>query len=224
LSFLRALLVACAVAVLAVPSAAFAHQGNPNFLSQVKGTSPPLRGLSIQVLNRDDRLLMQNTSGHTIVIEGYDKEPYARIAADGTVQVNTRSPAYYLNDDRYANAKVPSSAKPDATPQWKPVSKTGRFQWHDHRMHYMGKGQPSQVTDPKVRQKVFDWRVPVQVDGRKGSINGDLLWTPLPKDNLPLGAIFAFAALIIGGCIVVIVARRRRAAAPPDTTEAAEAW
>jgi hypothetical protein len=225
LSYSRALLVACAAAALALPSAALAHQGNPNFLSQVKGTTPALRGLSIQVLNRDDRLLMKNTSGHTIVIEGYGKEPYARVAADGPVEVNTHSPAYYLNNDRYANATVPASAKPGAAPLWKPISKTGRFEWHDHRMHYMGKGRPSQVTDPKVRQKVFDWQVPVQVDGHRGSIDGDLLWTPLPKESLPLGAIFAFAALIIAGSIVVIVARRRRApGAPADTTEAAEAW
>ena len=223
MSYLRALLVACAAA-LAVPSVALAHQGNPNFLSQVKGTTPALHGLSIQVLNRDDRLLLENRSGHTIVIEGYGKEPYARVAADGSVEVNTRSPAYYLNNDRYANATVPASAKLGATPQWKPVSKTGRFEWHDHRMHYMGTGTPSQVTDPKVRQKVFDWQVPVDVDGKRGSINGDLLWTPLPDQKLPLGAIFAFAALVIAGCILVIVVRRRRAASPADTTGASEAW
>jgi hypothetical protein len=224
LSYSRALLVACAAAVLALPSAAFAHQGNPNFLSQVKGTTPSVQGLRLDVLNRDDRLLLQDTGGHTIVIEGYDKEPYARVESDGTVEVNTRSPAYYLNDDRYADVKVPGFAKPGAAPKWKPLSKTGRFEWHDHRMHYMGKGRPSQVTNPDLRQKVFDWKVPVQIDDRKGSINGDLLWTPLPKDNLPLGAIFAFAAFLIACSIVVIVVRRRRAAAPHAPSDETEAW
>ena len=83
-------------------------------------------------------------------------------------------------------------------------------------MHYMGKGRPKQVSDPDVRQKVFDWKVPLVVDGRKGSINGDLLWTPPPEDKLPLGAIFAFAGLVIALSIGVFVIRRRRASAAGD--------
>ena len=106
---------------------------------------------------------------------------------------------------------------------WKALSKTGRFEWHDHRMHYMGKGRPKQVTDPAVRQKVFDWKVPLVVDGRKGSINGDLLWTPPPEDNLPLGAIFAFAGIVIALCIGVFVIRRRRASAAPRRRRPGEA-
>ena len=38
---------------------------------------------------------------------GYDDKPYARVLADRTVQVNTNSPAYYLNDDRFGNATAP---------------------------------------------------------------------------------------------------------------------
>ena len=63
--------------------------------------------------------------------------------------------------------------------------------------------------------------MPVEVDGRPGAINGTLLWTPPPEEQLPLGAIFGLAALVIAGSIVVIVVRRRRAAAP---AEAREAW
>jgi hypothetical protein len=216
-----------AALALAVPSTALAHQGNPNMLSEVRDLSPAVKGVSIEVLNRDDRLLLRNTSGHTIVIDGYRNEPYARVAGDGSVEVNMDSEAYYLNQDRYADAPVPKGVDSKGAPKWKPVSKTGRFEWHDHRMHYMGKGRPSQVKDPDKRQKVFDWKVPVQVDGRNGSIDGTLLWTPPPKESLPLGAIFGFAALVIAGCIVVIVARRRRAddEAPGEPAEApTEAW
>ena len=221
MSFLRAVLVACAAGALAVPSVALAHQGNPNFLSEVQGLSPSVRGLTVEVLNRDDRLLLHNTSGHTVVVDGYSNEPYARVRADGTVEVNTQSEAYYLNRDRFADAPIPKGVDAKNPPVWKPVAKTGRFQWHDHRMHYMGKGRPAKVKDPQQRQKVFDWKVPVQVDGRPGAINGTLLWTPPPTDSLPLGAIFALAALVIASSIVVIVVRRRRAAAP---AEAREAW
>jgi len=62
--------------------------------------------------------------------------------------------------------------------------------------------------------------VPMVVDGRKGSISGDLLWTPLADDSLPLGAIFAFAGLVIALSIGVFVIRRRRAGAGSETVEA----
>jgi hypothetical protein len=220
-SIVRAVLVAVAAAVLAVPSVALAHQGNPNFLSEVQALSPSVRGLSVEVLNRDDRLLLHNTSGHTVVVDGYSREPYARVRADGTVEVNTQSEAYYLNRDRFADAPIPKGVNPKAPPAWEPVSKTGRFQWHDHRMHYMGKGRPTKVSDPKKRQTVFDWKVPIEVDGRPGSINGTLLWTPLPDDKLPLGAVFAFAGVMIALSIGVFVVRRRRAA---DSAGPEEAW
>ena len=221
MSVSRAVLVACAAIALAAPATALAHQGNPNYLSEVRGLTPSLRGLSVEVLNRDDRLLLHNTSGRTVVVDGYSGEPYARVRADGTVEVNTNSEAYYLNQDRFADAPIPKGVDPEKPPVWKALSKTGRFEWHDHRMHYMGKGRPKQVSDPDVRQKVFDWKVPVVIAGRKGSINGDLLWTPLPEDKLPLGAIFAFAGLVIALSIGVFVIRRRRASAGGET---AEAW
>ena len=221
MSVSRAVLAACAAIALAAPAIASAHQGNPNYLSQVQGLTPSVRGLSVEVLNRDDRLLLHNTSGRSVVVDGYSGEPYARVRADGTVEVNTNSEAYYLNQDRYADAPIPKGVDPKQPPVWKALSKTGRFEWHDHRMHYMGKGRPTQVSDPDVRQKVFDWKVPMVVDGKKGSINGDLLWTPLKQENLPLSAIFAFAAIAIALSIFVFVIRRRRASAG---TETAEAW
>ena len=63
--------------------------------------------MTVTVLNYDDRLELHNTSGKPVVIEGYRKEPYARVLADGTVQVNTNSEAFYLNDDRFGDVAVP---------------------------------------------------------------------------------------------------------------------
>lgn len=164
MSVSRAVLVACAAFVLAAPAAASARQGNPNVLSEVQGLSPSVRGLSVEVLNRDDRLLLHNTSGRSVVVDGCSGEPYARVRADRTVEVNTNSEAYYLNQDRFADAPIPKAVDPKQPPVWMALSKTGRFEWHDHRMHYMGKGRPTQVSDPAVRQKVFVWKVPLVVD------------------------------------------------------------
>jgi hypothetical protein len=219
-SVFRAGLALAAGALLAVASPALAHQGSPDYLSQVRSIAPALDGLTVEVLNRDDRLAIRNDSGRTVVVEGYNSDPYVRLRGDGRVEVNTSSQAYYLNEDRYADAPVPARVKEGLPPRWKPVSRTGRFEWHDHRMHYMGKGRPSKIEDPSVRQTVFDWKVPIEVDGRPGAISGRLLWTPREEPGLPLGAIFAFAAVAIAGCVAVIVVRRRRAGARAPQ----EAW
>jgi hypothetical protein len=218
--------LAIALAVLlAGPAAALAHDGNPNYLAQVGAITPATRGVSVEVLNRDDRLLLHNTSGKDVVIEGYDGEPYARVRADGTVEVNTDSEAYYLNDDRFANVEVPEGVDGRGPARWKEVGRTGRFEWHDHRAHWMGKTTPPQVTDPSVRTKVFDWTVPLEIDGARGSIAGTLFWTPLPAGGPPLSAILGGAALLIACCIAVAVVRyRRRAADDERPAREAEAW
>jgi hypothetical protein len=220
-----AAVVALAALWAAAPTA-FAHQGNPHYLSQVDGITPAISGVTVDVLNRDDRLLLHNTSGKDVVVEGYDEEPYARVLADGTVQVNTDSPAYYVNDDRYANVEVPAGVDGKGPPRWKEIDKTGRFEWHDHRAHWMGKQRPGQVRDASVKTKVFDWQVPIEVDGTRGAIAGTLFWTPLPGGGPPLGAIFLFAGLVIACCIAVAVIRHRRRVAEADgeRPEPAEAW
>ncbi len=204
--------VAAAAVLLAGAPVAFAHEGSPNFLSQVNSVTPA-DGIAVEVLNRDDRLLLRNDSGRTVVIEGYSGEPYARIDADGTVSVNTDSEAYYLNEERDGNVDAPDSADSKGEPRWEEVSKTGRFEWHDHRMHWMSEEDPEQVEDKSARSEVFDWKVPLEVDGRPGVIAGTLFWTPTSSSSLPLPAIFAFAALVIVLAVAVAIKRRRRA--PP---------
>jgi hypothetical protein len=218
--------LAIALAVLlVVPAAALAHEGNPNYLSQIDAVTPATPGVTVEVLNRDDRLLLHNTSGRDVVIEGYDGEPYARVRADGTVEVNTRSEAYYINEDRFANVEVPDGIDGKGPPEWKEVGRTGRFEWHDHRAHWMGKTTPPQVTDTSVRTKVFDWKVPLEIDGTRGSIGGTLFWTPLPGGGPPVAAILGAAALLIACCIAVFVVRyRRRTGDEERATREAEAW
>jgi hypothetical protein len=209
---------AAAVALLLGAPPALAHQGSPSFLSRVDAVTPAAGGVTVTVLNRDDRLLLQNTSGKDVVIEGYSGEPYARIDGDGTVLVNRDSEAYYINEERDGKVDVPATADSEGAPKWERLSRSGRFEWHDHRMHWMSESDPEQVTDEDVRTKVFDWHVPLVVDGRRGEIAGTLFWTPVESSELPLTAIFAFAALVIVLSIAVVIVRRRRAAAP------AEAW
>ncbi len=218
---LAALLAAAALAALA-PAAA-AHEGDPNYLSRIRAVTPATDGLTVEVLNRDDRLLLHNTSDRDVVIEGYDGEPYARIGADGRVEVNLDSEAHYLNDDRFARVDVPAGVDGKGPPRWQEVGRTGRFEWHDHRFHWMSQAKPPQVRDESVRTKVLDWRIPIEVGGERGAIAGTLFWTPLPGGGPPLAAIFGFAAFAIACCLAVFVIRHRRRAAQDPATPA-EAW
>jgi hypothetical protein len=203
----RLLAAALTVAALVLPAAAVAHKADPNYLTTVTSTPD---GVRVTVINRSDQLLLQNTSGKDVLIEGYEKEPYARVMADGTVEVNTNSPAYYLNEDRYGTTKPPAAVTADSTPKWKEIDKTGRFEWHDHRMHWMGSGRPPQVKDPGTKTKIYDWSVPVEVGGSRAAVAGSLYWTPTPGGGAPVGAIVALAAIVIGLSLMVIVVRRRR--------------
>jgi MYXO-CTERM domain-containing protein len=214
-------------ATLVLASTAAAHQGNPNYRSIIDAVTPAVRGLKLQVLNYDDRFELTNRTGQTITVQGYNGEPYARVLGNGTVEVNKRSPAYYLNDDRYADVKVPASADPKAPPQWTVTDRTGVLQWHDHRMHWMSQSLPPQVTDKSQRTKIFDYSIPLAVGGTPGSIKGTLVWQP-EQSSAPVGMFVGLgilALIAIGGVALV---RRRRAGGDEGETATpnagAEAW
>ena len=217
---MRTVIAAAAAALLlaGAPLAA-AHRGNPNMRSEVTAITPETDGVTVTVLNNDDRLELHNTSGKDVVIAGYEDEPYARVLGDGTVEVNTNSEAYHLNDDRYGDVKVPADL--GSEPKWKRLSKTGRFEWHDHRMHWMSQSRPPQVKDEGTETHIFDWKVPITIAGAQGRIDGTLDWVPLPGGGLPTGLIWGTAAVLILLCIGVIVLRRRDAG---PGGEPAEAW
>jgi hypothetical protein len=230
MSRLRAVAAGVALlALLAVP-AAQAHQGNPNYRSVIDGLVPNTPGIKLQVLNFDDRLQLDNRTGKTVTIDGYQGEPYARLLANGAVEVNRNSPATYLNNDRTSTGKVPPNAKPGATPVWKVVDRTGSFQWHDHRIHWMSSIPPTQVTDKSKRTKVFNWKVPMQVGTQKTSVTGTLFWQPKPGGGIPAGALIGLVALAVVGLVAVVIVRRRRGelGEPGESREGAhagtEAW
>jgi hypothetical protein len=225
----RLLLLTFAALLLAAP--AQAHKANPNYLSVISGIEPGLDGVRLEMVNRDDAISLVNRSDQDITVLGYDdKEDYARVLADGTVEVNTNSKAFYLNEDRFATTVAPKNLP--ATPNWKVLSKSHKLEWHDHRSHWMAKTLPPAVKDKSVKTKVFDWKVPVKVGTQPAAIQGELFWTPTAGGGAPVGAIIAGAVIVILLSIMVIVVRRRREAeagdeagpGKPAAEGAGEAW
>jgi len=199
-----------------------ADQGsNANYRSFVTRVTPSVPGLQVQVLAFADRLQLFNHTGRTVTIYGYQNEPYARLLPDGTVQLNERSPAVYLNTSFYGNdVVVPASANPSAPPQWATVFKTGNFQWHDHRIHWASPQTPPQVKNTSERTLIFNWTVPISVGVQRGAISGQLYWQPSTSKASPL-AYIVLAVIAVLAIALVVVVRRRRAGGPsgPDALE-----
>ncbi len=190
-----------------------AHEGNPNFRSEVRTIEPPPKGIQFEVRNYDDRLSAVNRSQRTLLVEGYDGEPYIRMLADGTVQVNKRSPTFYLNEDRFAEVNPPPEADEKAPPRWETVDRSGRYEWHDHRIHYMSKDRPPQVKDEDKAAKIFDWKVPIVVGARPAVVEGTLRWEP-SDSGVPSAAYFALAGLAVASGLLFFATRRVRARHP----------
>jgi hypothetical protein len=194
------------------------ESGNPindqgssyNYRSYITAIAPSVPGLSLQVLEFADRLVLTNHTGRTVTVDGYEGEPYARVLANGTVEVNTRSPAYYLNQNFYGQVTVPPTASAHAAPRWTVVDRTGQFEWHDHRIHWMSPVPPARVKDKGRRTKIFDWQVPIQVGSETGTVDGQLFWVPEEDTKTPVGAIAALALIVLLGLGLVLFVRRRR--------------
>ncbi len=230
------------LALAAVPAAPAEGQGNAttqengspindqgssyHYRTYITSITPSTPGLSVEVLEFADRLLLRNHTGKTVTIYGYAGEPYARVLPGGATEQNKRSPAVYLNTNFYAQVTVPPSASATATPEWEAVDKTGQFEWHDHRIHWMSPVTPPQVKDTGKRTKIFDWSVPIRVGDQPGAIRGELFWVP-EKSSAPVGLIVGSIVLAVLAVAAVIVARKRRRSPPAagaDAPEAEEAW
>jgi hypothetical protein len=209
----RAVALAATALLALAPVPASAHEGNQKYSSVVHAITPATSGLQAQVLDYDDRLELTNRSGKTVVIYGYDGEPYARVLADGTVQVNMRSPGVKLNEDEGQELSVHSIPLPPGGPRWQTQDRTGRIEWHDHRIHYRAGAVAPQVHDQAKQTKVFDWSVPLRVGAAPGAIAGTLTWVgsgSSSSSSFPVAAVVSLVVLALLAIGAVVLVRRRR--------------
>jgi hypothetical protein len=191
---LCALAFLCAVLALdAAPAAAHGVGGlqPTNVRSRVLSIEPATPGVDVKVIENGRRLELTNASGATVVVSGYENEPYLRVGPDGVFE-NTRSPAVFQNRSLNAPAKIPARYDAAAAPEWHKVSDADHVRWHDHRAHYMGTGS----------FKASQWSVPLTVDGRPVVVQGDLAWVA-PGPWWPW---LVLTLAIVG--VIVLAARR----------------
>jgi hypothetical protein len=203
--------VALAAAMLAAGPKAPALASLQSYRSVIERVTPSTSAISARVRESDDFIVLRDRGGHEVTVYGYEGEPYARILGNRTVQVNQRSPATYLDTSFSPTGPVPAKANPKAPPQWKAQSHDGSFAWFDHRTHYLSAGVPPQVKDASRKTKVFDYEVPLRIDGHRGAIHGTLFWAgSAPGPSKLRIAIAGLVVLFAGGALVLVTRHRRR--------------
>ena len=229
----RGLLLLAAAALLVVLDVARAEPaaadgaGPTNFESVIDSVEPDGAPVRVEVVGGDSFLQVTALDGAEVEIEGYDREPYLRIAADGTVTRNERSAATYINQSRDGTGvELPDDVGSDGEPRWVHVGSDATVAWHDHRIHWMVDTEPAVGPDGVVQ----DWVVPLTVDGDEVVVSGRLL---RHSDDLPwaalLGAGFGVTALLLArrhalrvpllvgaGAVALGLSLASYAANPPD--------
>jgi hypothetical protein len=115
---------------------------------------------------------------------------------------NRRSPATYLNRTRNGTTKVPADADPAAAPEWNRIGSGPVARWHDHRAHWMGTDDPSEVTRaPNERHVIDHWSFQMRRGSQDITVTGDLVWVPGPS---PWGWVAGAAAVAV---LVVALSR-----------------
>jgi hypothetical protein len=203
-------IVAAFAAVL--PCSASAHGGGggkKGYHSTVVRLVPASPFVHITVVDSDDRLHMRVDGDHTVVVDGYEREPYLRFSPAGVYR-NTRSPATYLNDERFGKVRLPAEANAGMPAHWVRVAPGGRtYEWHDHRIHWMSTSYPPVVAaDRSSPHRIFDWIVPGTVDGRRLAVYGRLDYEPLPGQRFPRLLVVPLVALTLLAVALPIVRRR----------------
>lgn len=193
------------VVVTAQPAAAHGVGGiqPSNFRTVVDGTTPHVRGLSVQSIDLGNQIELRNDSGVEVVVLGYQGEPYLRVGPRGVFQ-NLRSPATYLNRTRNGQTQVPASADPAAVPEWTRVGSGTVARWHDHRVHWMGTQDPPEVARAPHQRHVIDhWSFQLRRGSQDINVTGDLVWVPGPS---PWGWVLGAGAVAV---LVVALSRTR---------------
>ncbi len=163
-----------AAAVLGIPAAAGAHLRTGTVAVDYRAAvlTPDTPAYAVRIYQSDRGLSLTLRPGHVVVALGYLGEPMFRLDASG-LWVNAASPTAAVS------GLVPKAERVDAVaPRWHLQRGRDGVVWHDPRTQRLPSG---------VDQGV--WSVPLNVDGRRVRLNGELRRFPAPPLWLWLGAL-----------------------------------
>jgi hypothetical protein len=192
-------IAAVVVGTLAVGDAA----APTDYRTTVVAVTPPTDSIEVEVVGGDAFLQLAVDPGTTVMVVGYQGEPYLRFRADGVVLENQRSPTTYLNESRYGTT-APPGADPELPADWVPVGEDGRYAWHDHRAHWMSQEPPPHALPG---DRILESSIPLRVNGVDVSVEVATDWLPSPS-RVPLYVGAGVAAALVA---VALVLRRRLA-------------
>ena len=160
-------LAAALCALACFPAAADAHGPlapiSSSYLARVSSVSP---GLGAKVVDADQRMWLDASRVHRVVVFDYRGAPYL-LFTPGGVAVNRNSAMYYLNQTPAQNP--PRGLGPATPPSWRTVTSARQYSWHDGRLHAL-----AAVALLPGQSLVGTWRIPLSVDGRRTVIAGRL--------------------------------------------------
>jgi hypothetical protein len=178
-----------ALAALATPATAAAHQHSGRIAVDYRATVAPLgpaltHAVAVRVYRADLALGLRALGRHRVMVLGFTGEPFLRLGADGT----------YANRSSLTAAGL-GFVRPRSGTGWQLVSRAPGLIWHDARL----RGLP-----PGVRHG--RWSVPVVVDGTRTELSGTLERVPAPP-AWPWLVVGAGVALVAG---TILALRRPR--------------
>lgn len=200
-----ALTVAAAGMLATAPTALADAAGPTDYRTDIVSIDPYTSAIRVEMIGGDAFLQLEQLEPVEVVVLGYQGEPYLRFDPDGTIYENRRSPAVWLNQDRYGDDEAPAFANPDARPEWFAVADGGTYAWHDHRSHWMN---PQRPPGASAGDQILEATVPIDVDDSRVTITVASFLLPDPS------AVPSIAGVVLGLAAAVVAFRGTRSATP----------
>jgi hypothetical protein len=214
---MRTIFLTVLIAVAAAPLAAANGQGpDSGYRSEITSIQPQLPGVRIEILEAQDGIRVVNEGSETVIVLGYEGEPYLRITPDAAYH-NVRSPSTYMNEDFYGHVTMPDHADADAEPEWEEIDDDPQAEWHDHRVHWMSPQPPPEIAAaPDVPRHISDWEVTMLVGDETVVVAGTLDYEPPDESGFPPLLLVPLGLLAAGGVAAWWFRRRGSRAEQPS--------
>ncbi len=176
-----------------------------------------LPGVSATSPKNGESITVQNSSATPLVVHGYSGsytyDAYLTISSKG-IYTNSRADTACLNQS--VTLATGCKGNDHAAPVWTKTKSADIYEWHDHRIHWMGAEQPPGVqSSPHDAQLIDNWAIPFTYAGKHYAFVGTLSWKP--GGRLGSYLIWIVVAVAVVALVVVqfVIRPRRRSSEPP---------